>query len=139
MKWHLPCFAGRGLQRAAFVVALILSPTVSSATDATGTWRTEATDQGHVEVEMRPCGAALCGTIVRARDPAGQEQPYAHTGKLMVWDMVDDGTGKWANGRIWDPRNDRTFRSRMELDGTALRVSGCVLGICQAQTWRRVQ
>ncbi len=127
------------LNRLVLVIGLAVSPQGLLAKDATGIWRTEPTDQGYVEVELRACGPTLCGTILRARDLAGQEQAYEHTGKRMIWDMADDGAGRWTNGRIWDPRNGRTFKSRMELDGTTLKVSGCVIGICQTQTWRRVQ
>lgn len=114
-------------------------PGMAAARDATGVWRTEPTDQGVLEVRIAPCGEALCGTIERARDLAGQEQPYEHTGRWMIRNMAPSGPGTWDRGEIWDPRNGRTFRSRMELSGSTLEVSGCVLGICQAQTWRRVR
>jgi uncharacterized protein (DUF2147 family) len=115
------------------------APNMAAAKDATGVWRTEPTEQGYLEVRIAPCdGQALCGTILRARDLQGQEQPYDHTNKRMIWDMSATGPSKWGNGQIWDPRNNRTFRSRMELAGNRLVVSGCVLGICQSQTWRRV-
>jgi uncharacterized protein (DUF2147 family) len=115
-------------------------PVAGAAQDATGIWRTEATEQGYLEVRVAPCVAtALCGTILRARDLQGQEQPYEHRGKKMIRDMVATGPATWSNGRIWDPRNNRTFRSRMELAGNRLLVSGCVLGVCQSQTWHRQQ
>lgn len=119
-------------------LALAQAPTVSAAQDASGLWRTEATDQGHLEVRIVPCGAALCGKIVRAVDTAGQSAPYPHTGRQMIWDMQPDGNGVWSGGKIWDPRNDRTFNSKMALTGRALTVSGCFLGICQSQVWRAV-
>jgi uncharacterized protein (DUF2147 family) len=56
----------------------------------------------------------------------------------MIWDMVADGPRKWSGGQIWDPRNDRTFASKMALSGNRLIVAGCVLGICQRQNWQRV-
>lgn len=122
-----------------FALALLTAaPLQATAQDATGLWRSEATDEGYIEVRIAPCGAALCGTIQRARDLAGVEQPYPHSGKRMIWDMVADGPGKWSDGQIWDPRNDRTFASRMELKGNRLIVAGCVLGICQRQDWQRV-
>jgi uncharacterized protein (DUF2147 family) len=109
------------------------------AGDALGLWRTESTDQGHLEVRVAPCdGGALCGTIMRARDAQGQEQAYPHTGRQMIWAMSPDGSGGWTGGRIWDPRNDRTFNSRMEAQGDTLVVAGCVLGLCQRQQWQRV-
>jgi len=123
-----------GLLAFGFAVGM---PLAAAAKDATGIWRTESTQDGYLEVRIAPCGAALCGTILRARDLQGREQPYPHTGRVMIRDMAPTGAGTWGNGQIWDPRNHRTFRSRMELSGRSLAVSGCVLGICQSQTWTR--
>lgn len=122
-------------------ISLVISLAMSraaAAQDATGLWRTESTAEGYLEVQIAPCGAALCGAILRARDVQGREQPYPHVGRRMIWDMVPTATGAWGRGQIWDPRNDRIFQSRMELSGGGLVVSGCVLGICQSQTWQRV-
>jgi uncharacterized protein (DUF2147 family) len=52
--------------------------------------------------------------------------------------MAPTGPDSWGNGQIWDPRNDRTFRSKMELSRNNLPVSGCVLGLCENQIWNRV-
>lgn len=135
--------AGRALIRAICdgLLALGLAgvlPLAATAQDATGVWRTEATQEGHLEVQVAPCGAALCGTILRARDLQGREQPYPHVGRWMIRNMAPTGPDSWGNGQIWDPRNDRTFRSRMELSGNNLAVSGCVLGFCESQIWSRV-
>jgi len=129
----------RAMGQSLLAIGLTLAmPLTAAAQDATGLWRTEATPEGYLEVRIAPCGSALCGTILRARDLQGREQPYPHVGRWMIRDMAPTGAGTWGRGQIWDPRNDRTFRSRMELSGSSLAVSGCVLGICQSQTWRRV-
>lgn len=108
------------------------------AQDIHGVCRTELTDEGYLEVNIEACDTnLLCGTILRARDPQGNEQPYEHTGKRMIWDMVASGPTKWEDGQIWDPRRDRNFRSHMELSGDTLLVSGCAFRICQTQTWQR--
>ena len=116
----------------------LAAPVAASAQDVTGTWRTEATDEGYLEVRIAPCGEAICGTILGARDLAGRSQPYEHAGRWMIRNMQPDGPGAWTGGEIWDPRNGRTFRSKMALSGSELTVSGCVLGFCQGQVWRRV-
>lgn len=121
-------------------LVLMNLPAMAVADAALGLWRTEPTDQGYIEVRIAPCdGGNLCGTIVRARDLQGREQPYPHTGRAMIWAMRPDGPGQWRDGRIWDPRNDRTFNSRMQAQGDRLTVSGCVLGLCQRQLWQRVE
>jgi uncharacterized protein (DUF2147 family) len=107
--------------------------------DDNGLWRTEFTERGHLEIEFAPCGAAPCGTILRVRDPEGTIGPYEYVGRQIVWDMMPAGTqGGWTDGKIWDPRNGRTFNSRMALENGNLVVTGCVLGNCQSQTWRPV-
>lgn len=132
MKQHLA-----RLIALAFVITL---PALASAQDASGIWRTESSDQGYLEVQVAPCGGkALCGTILRARDLTGTEQPYPHTGNRMIRDMQPDGPGRWSKGRIWDPRIDRTFNSHMTLAGNRLKVSGCLLSVCQEQTWQRLR
>lgn len=120
------------------ILALICAPGIAAAQDATGTWATERTPDGQLHIQVAPCGAALCGTIVAAFGPNGETGPYEHMGRRMVWDMAPSGAGEWRGGKIWDPRNDRTFNSRMSLSGRQLTVSGCVLGLCQGQVWTRV-
>jgi len=127
-------------QKSLFILALFVLPTSAFAQDANGLWRTQTNEQGHLEIEIEKCGAALCGTIVRARNPDGVSGPYEHLGKRMIWDMKPtDQADSWANGKIWDPRNGRTFNSRMTLENGQLSVAGCVPGICQSQTWVRVR
>jgi len=130
----------RPLRLAALAIALSAAPGIALAQGVEGIWRTEATEEGTLEIRLAPCaGNALCGTILRARDLQGREQPYPHTGRQMIWGMTPAGTGRWSDGRIWDPRNGRTFNSRMQAQGDALVVVGCVLGICQRQVWQRVR
>ncbi len=43
---------------------------------------------------------------------------------------------QWGAGKIYDPKDGRTYGSRLRLneDGT-LRVKGCIGPICKTQTW----
>lgn len=102
-------------------------------------WRTPMTEVGQLQIEIANCGGAVCGTIVGARNPQGLAGDYEHMGRQMIWDMVSNGAGSWRDGKIWDPRNDRTYNSRMVLEGGRLNVSGCFLGFCQSQSWERAQ
>lgn len=126
------------LSKVTALLALIL-PFPLMAQDAQGTWATEKTDQGHLEIRISPCGAALCGTVIRAVDLKGRPGEHPAVGRKMVWDMMPNGAGKWSGGQIWDPRRDKTFKSKMEVTGQGLKVSGCVLAICQSQVWRAVK
>ena len=125
----------------AFALALkvVFLPGGAMAEGVIGTWRTDATTEGHLEIRIATCGEALCGEIVRARDPQGVAGPFEHIGRQMVWNMMPTSEpNAWDGGKIWDPRTDRTFNSRMELTNAGLAVSGCVLGFCRSQLWQRV-
>ena len=46
--------------------------------------------------------------------------------------------GSWKNGRAYDPEGGTSYKSYLELqpDGS-LKVSGCVLFICESRRWTR--
>lgn len=122
--------------------AMALIAGTAAADPAEGVWQTERNDDGNLaHVSIAPCGDRLCGTMIRSYGPDNAPMQSANIGRDLVWDMVPEGGGAYGDGRIWDPGSDRTYRSKMELDGDRLRVSGCVAGglICRGQTWVRVQ
>lgn len=107
-----------------------------------GIWRTtEGREGGYLHVSIAPCEAAFCGTIVTAVDAAGVVgTDYEHLGKLMIRDMVPEGDGRYAGGRIWAPDEDRTYRLQLTLTDAGLAVRGCVLAFCRdAGVWVRVE
>lgn len=98
-------------------------------------------------VQVGPCGAALCGRIVRVLkvdptkpttdtnnpDPALRRRPIV--GMAFLTGFVSDGAA-W-NGRIYDPRNGRTYRSVVTREGATLKVKGCFGPFCRTQVWTR--
>lgn len=127
------------MRKCLVLAAMALWASNAWAQDARGLWQTEMTSEGALEIRISSCGSVLCGVIETARTPDGSAAEYPHLGKQMIWDMMADGAASWSNGKIWDPRNDRTFNSKMALNGNSLSVSGCFLGICQRQTWTRIK
>lgn len=122
-------------------LALGLSLPAFAADPAEGLWQTRPDDNGHIgHIEIAPCGAKLCGTLVRAFDSAGKPVKSPNLGKRIVWDMEAVGPGKYGRGKVWAPDRNKTYSSRMDLNGDRLAVSGCVMGICRdGGTWRRVR
>ncbi len=111
----------------------------ASADPVLGTYQTQPGDEGNfAHVEIYQCEASICGVIRKAFDGAGKPIESDTVGKRMIWGMKAQGGGKYAKGKIWAPDRDKTYNSRMELAGSTLKVSGCVLGICRGQTWKRV-
>jgi uncharacterized protein (DUF2147 family) len=107
-----------------------------------GLWKTKADDNGNFgHVEIAPCGAAFCGTLVAAFDQSGAPRESDNIGKRIVWDMVASGGGAYGDGQVWAPDRDKTYAAKLALTGDRLAVSGCVLGglICRAQDWTRVK
>jgi len=106
-----------------------------------GTWKTKPDDNGNFgHVEMKACGAKICGTLVKSFDGSGAETASDNIGRKIVWDMSPKGGGAYGGGKIWAPDRDKTYRSKMSLKGSTLAVSGCVLGgvICRSSNWARV-
>lgn len=122
-------------------VALAVFALPAMAEPAAGVWQTEAGESGgYLHVNIAPCGASVCGTILNAFDARGAvAADYAHIGKPIIWDMRPRGAGSYRGGKIWAPDSDKTYNSRMSLSGNALQVEGCVIGICRGQTWTRVR
>ena len=121
----------------ALMAAALAGP--ASADPVLGTYQTQPGDTGSfAHVEIYQCDANICGVIRKAFDGSGQQIKSDTVGKRMIWDMKAQGGGKYGKGKIWAPDRDKTYSSKMELAGTTLKVSGCVLGICRGQTWRKV-
>ena len=107
-----------------------------------GLWKTRPDDNGHFgHVRIAPCGAALCGTLVKAFDETGTARESEHLGRQIVWGMVAGGGGLYDGGQVWAPDRDKTYDAKMSLSGDVLSVSGCVMGgaICRSQDWARVK
>jgi len=108
-----------------------------------GTWKTAPGDTGgYLHVTIAPCGSEVCGTIKAAYDKDNAVQAdYEHLGKKMLWNMTADGGGSYSGGKIWAPDADKTYSSKMSLNGNTLEVKGCVAGglICRGQDWNRIK
>jgi uncharacterized protein (DUF2147 family) len=117
-------------------------------------WLTQATDG---RVRIGPCAGhpdLLCGSIIWAKGPKGEDgrtlndennpDPALRSrpivGLPILWDFHADGSGGWTGGKIYNPTEGKTYKSKIApgRNGT-LKVSGCVLVVCQTQTWTRVE
>jgi len=113
----------------------VASAGMALAEPATGTWKTEPGDTGaFLHVKVAPCGDKLCGTIIKVVN----SDKMSSLGKPIIWDMQAKGNGSYSGGKIWAPDTDKTYRSKMSLNGDALKVSGCVGPICRGQIWTRL-
>jgi len=126
---------------ALMTVGLVFAAGAAMAGDAAeGTWQTVPDDNGNFgHIKVAACGAAICGTLVKSFDKSGAPMKSENIGKQIIWDMVPNGDGTYGGGKVWSPDRDKTYNSKMTLDGDSLAVKGCVLGICRdGGTWKRV-
>ncbi|MFN3584165.1 DUF2147 domain-containing protein [Phenylobacterium sp.] len=134
---------------AALAAAPTIVPTLALAADPVeGEWLTQA---GTARVKIAPCAGKadrMCGVVtwlktagakdVHNPDPDLRGRPVL--GLTMIRDFKADGPGRWKGGKIYDPQSGKTYDSRMRVDADGtLKVEGCVLVVCQAQTWRQSQ
>lgn len=127
------------------IFAVISSPALpASNTSVTGTWLTD--DQAAI-VRIDRCGESICGVIERVLDPKApkndinnpdrnaRSEPLVGTTVLSGFKRSGD---QWVDGKAYDPKAGRSYRSSLELDrnGT-LKLTGCVLFICQSRYWMR--
>lgn len=128
------------MKRFSLAAVALLVATPVFADPVVGMYKTQPGDDGNFgHVELYKCDAAICGVIRKAFDSSGKEIPSDNIGRRMIWDMQAQGDGEYAQGKIWAPDRDKTYKSKMSLAGNALKVSGCVFGICRAQNWTRVK
>ena len=136
--------------------ALVLSfaaITPSHAADPTGLWLTQEQD---AHIRMVKCGPGYCGTIVWLRDakdpqtgkpvideknpdPARRNKPLLGTMIAINFVPAHDMPSKWQ-GRFYNADDGNLYDGAISVAGpAALEVQGCLLALCQTQTWTRVK
>ena len=127
---------------------LSLAATAAFAADPVeGEWLTQA---GTAKVKIAPCGGGkICGHVSWLKNAADAKATDANNpdaklkarpimGLPMLQGFKPAGPGKWTGGKIYDPNSGKTYDSKLTVTGAGtLKVEGCILMVCQAQTWRR--
>jgi uncharacterized protein (DUF2147 family) len=111
-----------------------------AAASVNGRWYT---DQKDSIVEIGPCGATVCGKVVKILAPTANGKPAIDSNnpdpKLRTRPILGitilsgfKDTGKEWGGSIYDPRAGKTYRSTLaRLTNGTLRVKGCVGPFCR--------
>ena len=120
---------------------MMVAAGMACADPVEGIWQTRKDDNGNFgHVEVKPCGPAFCGTLIKSFDSAGAPIDTPNIGRKIVWDMIAYADGLYGDGKVYSPDRDKTYNSDMTLSGDKLAVRGCVLGICRdGGTWNRVK
>lgn len=128
------------MKKLTLAALLILAGAAAHAEGISGTFQTQPNDDGNIGmVEFYDCGGKYCGKLVNSFDKSGKKISSDADGKNIVANMTDNGGGKFSGGTIWDPGADKTYKSKMQLNGKTLNVSGCVAVFCKTQKWSRAK
>lgn len=121
----------------AAVLALLASPALADPVE--GLWQTQPDDGAYAHVQVSPCGAGFCGTIVKSYNAQG-EYASPNVGKQLIRNMAPQGNGKYE-GQVWRPSNNKIYAGKLTLSGNSLKMQGCIAGglLCSSQTWSRVR
>jgi uncharacterized protein (DUF2147 family) len=128
----------RKLVKLSALLTLLAAPALADPVH--GTWKTKPDDNGnfgHVRIETCE-GGKICGTLIASFNSAGQKVQSPNLGRKIVWDMEAQGNGAYGKGKVYAPDRDKTYNSKMSLNGSTLGVSGCVAFICRESDWARI-
>jgi len=119
----------------ALAAAGIFVASAAMADEIEGVWQTEPDDGAFAMVEIAPCGDAYCGHIRRTFTSDGEYQSE-NIGKMLVIDMVPVGEGAYE-GQVWRPSNDKIYIGKINIDGSEMKLRGCIAGglLCSSQRW----
>ena len=126
------------------IVSLVLTlmSLVGYAQSVTGKWVTEGGDS---QVEIYQNGDKLSGKIVWLKAGDGKLDSKNPDKSLQSRKLVGTNilTGltknkeKWEGGKIYNPKNGKTYKCSIWLDGNNLKVRGYVGMFYETQTWTR--
>jgi len=89
-----------------------------AAGDPTGVW---INDTGRGAIEIRPCGAALCGHVVWVKDPTDTKG----CGRQIIGNAAKVGANTWDNGWIYSPEKKKRYDVELKpMGGGKLQVTG---------------
>lgn len=116
-----------------------------SADDVLGTW--ENPDNGS-HIRIAKCGAGVCATIVKVKDPARVDEhnpdPKLRERKVQGLTIMNgakkSGDLSWS-GKLYNTQDGKTYSGTITVvSKNSIKLQGCVMGglICQGPTWSRI-
>jgi uncharacterized protein (DUF2147 family) len=114
---HITALA-RGAAITLLAAATLPAGAAPDAPAPDGIWVTES---GNLEVQLAPCGPALCGTVVKVLANRSMSGPGAEMvpadarpalGMTLLSDFKPSGEGEWK-GQIYNRENGKTYSAVM--------------------------
>jgi uncharacterized protein (DUF2147 family) len=123
------------------ILAMAIGGAASAAERPDGRWISQS---GNVEIQIAPCGSALCGTVVRVmanrsmESLAASKAPPARIGLRIISGLAPAGDGQWS-GKLFDRENGNTYDCLIAAQGRTMTVRAYI-GLPlfgKSQTWTR--
>ena len=107
---------------------------------------------GKITIDVAPCsGDSLCGTLaamnkpldkhgqpkrdVKNPDPSLRDRPVIG---ITLFKVSPAGDNKWK-GDIYNADDGRTYSSTMAMNGTTMKVKGCLLVFCRKLVFNKIK
>lgn len=130
------------------VAGALFAQSAAAADNATAILGRWLTDNGNLEVEIAPCGAAMCGTVVKVlanRSMSGSGEMKAADqrsplGMKVLIDFVRSGESTWQ-GEIYNRENAKTYSCKITAESPDQLVVRPYVGLSlfgKDLVWRRV-
>ncbi len=130
------------MKKMMLTLALALVSAAGYSQDVLGKWYTEA---GDAQVEIYKAGDKLNGKIIWLSK--GPETKDTHnpdkklqSRKLMGVNILSGlakGKDKWEGGNIYNPKDGKSYKCTMWLEGESLKVRGYLGVFYKTQTWSK--
>ena len=124
------------------MIAMALVSVAGYSQDVLGKWYTEA---GDAQVEIYQAGDKMNGKIIWLQK--GPETKDTHnpdkklqSRKLMgvnILSGLQKGKDKWEGGKIYNPKNGKSYKCSIWFDDGKLKVRGYVAMFYETQTWTK--
>ena len=130
------------MKKAIISLILTIMSVAGYAQSVVGKWETEGGDS---QVEIYQSGDKLNGKIVWLKKGDGQLDVHNPDKKLQSRKLVGVNilTGltkkgeKWEGGKIYNPKNGKTYKCSIWLEGNKLKVRGYVAFFYETQIWTK--
>lgn len=138
------------MRRLTTILALAVSVAAASPAVAQGIEGSWLMQNRKAEVDIRPCGPALCGRISRIMVyPKDGARTDIHNGNASLRRRPLVGlpvlldfrrVGGEFRGRVYDPKSGGTYGATLTPNGPGrITLKACVLFVCKTQEWSRVR
>ena len=130
------------MKKVVLSLVLALASMTGWAQGIMGKWITEA---GDAQVEIYQQGDKINGKIVwlqQGPETKDKHNPDAELKerKLMgvnILSGLSKSKDKWEGGKIYNPKNGKTYKCTIWLEGNNLKVRGYLGIFYETQTWKR--